>query len=103
MVTNRNDPDLARRIEERFAFASVDLCDIAPRRVEAAAKRVGAGTYDFVLAATGFLPHKVDGSLEQACRDTATLYVRVNRGRPHACIHHLARELGVRLPRAQAG
>ena len=102
MVTNRNDPALASKLQELFGFASVEIVDNAQRRIEAAAQRVATGKYDFVFAATGFLPHKVDGSLMQACRDAKKLYVRVNRGRPLACIRALARELGLqRTPALQ--
>ena len=48
-----------------------------------------------VLAATGFMPHKVDGVLKDACRAVRTPYVRVNRGRPLQCLLRMAHELGV--------
>lgn len=95
-VTNRNDPTLVDKLRELFAFESIEACDVQPRRVAAKAQSVASHSYDFVLAATGFIPHKVDALLVEACRAADTLYVRVNRGRPQACILGLARELGVR-------
>ena len=96
MVINRNDQELARRLEAIFGFERVDLCGIEPRRIASKVESVARGGFDYVFASTGFLPHKVDGSLEQACRASGTPYVRVNRGRPLACARHLARELGLR-------
>ncbi len=94
-VSNRDDPEVVDRLREAFQFREVCHCLPSPRRVEAHARRVGNGTFDLVLAATGFLPHQVDARLKQACVDVGIPYVRVNRGRPQACAKHIARELGV--------
>ncbi|MCC7397873.1 MAG: hypothetical protein IT455_12480 [Planctomycetes bacterium] len=97
-VSNRHDPDRNQRLLDLLGFASIDSCVAEPSRVDAKAGSVRNGTYQLVLAATGFLPHKVDNSLKEACRACDVPYVRVNRGRPQQCLLHLARELGIDSP-----
>jgi len=95
LVTNRADPDLDLILEQTFGFASVEHCEHSDRRIQSAAKRIVGGSYDFVLSATGFQPHKVDAKLRKACVDADIPYVRVNRARRQACLRALARELGL--------
>lgn len=95
VVSNRNDPDQDAEIERILQLTTVDHGLIDPRRIEALTERVERGSYDLVLAATGFMPHKADGSLRRACAKARIPYVRMNRGRPRACLRHLARDLGL--------
>lgn len=94
-VSNRLDQDRDDKLQALLGFSSIDPCLHEPARIGSKEQAIGRGTYDFVLAATGFLPHKVDGSLKTACRHVGVPYVRVNRGRPLQCLLHLARELGI--------
>lgn len=90
-VSNRRDPDLQASLQEAFGFASLD-CKIAePRRVQALGEAIEEGQYDLVLAATGFQLQSLDHLLAKACRTAGVTYVRVNRGRPLACLRALAR------------
>ncbi len=95
VVSNRNDPTLDQEIKELLQLDVVDHGQIEPRRLDSLSERVERGRYDFVLAATGFMPHKADGVLRKAAVKSGILYVRMNRGRPRACLAHLARELGI--------
>jgi hypothetical protein len=95
VVSNRNDPTLDTEIKELLQLAVVDHGQIEQRRLDSLSERVERGRYDFVLAATGFMPHKADGVLRKAAVKSGILYVRMNRGRPRACLAHLARELGI--------
>jgi|JRYL01.1.fsa_nt_gb hypothetical protein len=95
-VSNRSDPERDRRLAALLELAEVDGCVHDPGRVNAKADSVRAGNYNFVLAATGFLPHSTDKTLKDACRLSGTRYIRVNRGRPLQCLVHLVRELGLR-------
>jgi hypothetical protein len=94
-VSNRLDLDRDAKLQGLLGFSSIDACLHEPARVESKAQAIDRGTYDLVLAATGFLPHNVDGMLKGACRLMGIPYVRVNRGRPLQCLLHLARELGI--------
>lgn len=93
-VSNRTDEGLRERIEEIFDFEVLDWVEAEPRRIDALADTIAAGAYDFVLGATGFMDHTVDGKLSRACRRTEARYIRVNRGRPVACLRAVARSLG---------
>jgi hypothetical protein len=95
VVSNRNDPTLDEEIRKLLELGTVDHGQIEPRRLDSLSERVEGGRYDFVLAATGFMPHKADGVLRKASEKADILYVRMNRGRPRACLAHLARELGI--------
>lgn len=93
-VSNRTDEDLRERVEELFDFEVLDWVEAEPRRIDALADTIAAGAYDFVLGATGFMDHTVDGKLSRACKRTSARYIRVNRGRPTACLRAVARSLG---------
>jgi hypothetical protein len=95
IVSNRNDPKLDLEIQKLLELAIVDHGQIEPRRLDALSERVQQGRYDFVLAATGFMPHKADGLLRRAADKSGIHYVRMNRGRPRACLAHIARQLGI--------
>jgi hypothetical protein len=94
-VSNREDPDLRRKLSETFVFAGLDWCCCGPLLVESLKKKIGSGAYDMVLCATGFLGHRVDSALSHACRKAGIRFVRVNKGRPLACLMALARDLGL--------
>lgn len=94
-VSNRLDRDRDAKLQDLLGFSSIDACLHEPARVDSKAQAIGRGSYDIVLAATGFIPHKVDGTLKGACRLVGIPYVRVNRGRSLQCLLHLARELGI--------
>jgi hypothetical protein len=48
-----------------------------------------------VLSATGFQVHGVDAAVSRAASAASVVYVRVNRGRPVACVQAIAREYGL--------
>ncbi len=95
-VSNRADELLRDRLISSFDFGGLDWRELSPRRVEAAIESIAAGTYDLVLAATGFLPHKEDSRLNRACRSAGVPYVRVNKGRPKAVEMAIDREMADR-------
>ena len=93
-VSNRDDAILKERLEEAFGFA-LDWLVADPRKIQAASKRIEHGTYDLVIAATGFMHHKDDRALSLACSARDTPYVRAYRGRTQATAKALARTLGL--------
>lgn len=95
IACNRPDPEHDEELQRLLDLERIERCELGPRRVESASERIRSGTYDFVLAATGFMPHKVEHTLRAACRARGIRYIRINRGRPGACVRHIARELGV--------
>jgi hypothetical protein len=97
-VSNRLDPDLEGLLREALGFATIDWCEGTPRRVQSVEERIGQRAFDFVLAATGFQSHSVDGALYRACKKAGIPYVRVNKGRPVACAAAIARRLAVAAP-----
>lgn len=94
-ISNRVDPDLEGLLRESLGFAAIDWCEGTPRRVQSVEERIGQKAFDFVLAATGFQSHCVDGALYRACKKAGIPYVRVNKGRPVACAAAIARKLAV--------
>lgn len=95
LVTNRADPDQDRALLETFGFLRLDHEEHDIRRMQSVADRIAQGSYDFVLSATGFQPHKVERILREACQASRTPLVRVNRARRLACLCAIARELGI--------
>jgi hypothetical protein len=93
-VSNREDPELGTRLTDLLGI-TISWCDGSLRRVQAACERISRGSYDVVLSATGFQVHGVDSALARASSTAGILYVRVNRGRPVACVQAIARELGL--------
>lgn len=95
-VGNRGqDPELHQSLLERLAFAELDFVDgNDPRRLDGLAERVSGGAYDLVLAATGFLSHRVDRRLLPLCRNSGVPYFRVHRGRLGACVRAIDQGLG---------
>ncbi len=94
LVSNRDDSELQQKLEELLGM-SVSVCDGSVRRVQAQCERIANGSYDIVLSATGFQLHSIDGSLAKAANAASVPYVRVNRGRPLACVQAIAREFGL--------
>jgi hypothetical protein len=95
VVCNRTDAARDDLLRRELGFADVDHCGIESSRIHGKEQAVRNGSYDLVLAATGFLPHKVDGALVKACRAAGVPYVRINRGRFGQCLLHLARHFGL--------
>ena len=94
-VSNREDPELGVRLEELLGI-QIAWCDGSLRRVQAQCERIKGGSYDLILSATGFQVHGVDSALARAAGAGGVPYVRVNRGRPVACVQAIAREFGMK-------
>ena len=94
-VSNRTDKIRDDKLIDLLAFRSIDACLHEPARIDSKAQAIARGSYDIVLAATGFLPHTVDGALKEACRLAGIPYIRVNRGRPLQCLLRISSELGI--------
>ena len=93
-VSNRDDPELGAKLTDLLGI-SITWCDGSLRRVQAACERIARGSYDLILSATGFQVHGVDTALARAAGAAGVPYVRVNRGRPVACVQAIAREFGL--------
>lgn len=94
-VSNRSDPELQRSLEDVLGV-DPSWCESDPRRVQSACERIGSGSFDLVLCATGFADHSVDAQLYRAARSAGVRYCRVGSGRPRSCVRALASQLGVR-------
>jgi hypothetical protein len=92
-VSNRNDPDHQSRLRDVLQLSELDWTEYQPRKIDAVVEAIAHKRYDIVIAATGFLNHKVDGKLSRACRDASVPYVRANHGRVAACVRALVRDL----------
>ena len=94
-VSNRSDAEVASKLCETLVLRSITVCDgTKPRQVESACRSVRRGGYDLVLAVTGFLFHAVDASFVAAAGAADIPLVRVDRGRPAACLRALVRDFG---------
>lgn len=93
-ISNREDGVLQSKVATAFGL-ELEWCVASPRRMGAASDAIRGGRYDVILSATGFQDHTMDAAFSRAAKDSGTLYVRVNRGRPAACARAIARELGV--------
>ena len=92
-VCNRRDPDLQATLSDVFNSASLEWKVAEPRRLEGLRDEIGQGDYDVVLSALGFLARGADHMLAAACREAGVGYLRVNHGRPIACLRALARTI----------
>ena len=95
VVTNRKDKALKRELEDALGVKIKWVVAEGPRKVGSLVKSIKSGSVDVVLACTGWIKHKVDGTIAPEARKAGTLYVRVDKGRPLAVLMALARELGV--------
>lgn len=90
-VSNRRDPDLELRLKDLLPEAALEWRVAEPKRIETLGESIQQGAFDVVLAAIGFQSLATDHLLARACRLARVKYLRVNRGRPNACIRALAR------------
>lgn len=93
-VSNRIDVELETKLTKMLGL-KITWCEGSPRQVQSQCERIAKGNYDIVLSATGFQTHGVDGALCKAAKTRRVKYVRVNRGRPSACVQAIARDLGL--------
>ncbi|MCB9689555.1 MAG: hypothetical protein H6735_31245 [Alphaproteobacteria bacterium] len=70
----------ADRIKDAFRFASVAWNEIDPRRVDALASRIRAGTHGMVVLLREFVSHSVADAVLGACKDADVPYVVVDTG-----------------------
>lgn len=90
-VSNRRDPDLELRLKDLLPEAALEWRVAESKRLETLGESIQQGAFDVVLAAIGFQSLATDHLLARACRLARVRYLRVNRGRPNACLRALAR------------
>lgn len=95
-VGNRNDQQLRARLQQEFAFDSIEMVQLNPKRLDSAAERLRREGVDLVLACTGFISHAAEGKLRKAA-GSEVRFVRVEKGRVGAVGRNLARALNVKL------
>jgi len=100
-VSRRDDPELQQRLQLELG-ARIHWCDGSPLRVQAQVERISGGSYDWVLAATGFMDHDVYFSLSRAAKAAGIRYVTACPGRVTACVLAIARDLGLSDGRGNA-
>jgi len=91
-VSNRKDPQLEQRLSEVLEPSGLDWCDGKSRQIDSAVERIRTGRYDLVIGATGFMAHKDERKLVDACAGLAG-YVRAFKGRELACLRAIVRDL----------
>lgn len=91
VVSHRRDPDLRVRLDEVLDAASLEWTVAEPNRLKALGEEITGNSFDLVLGALGLQAPQPDRFLADACRRSDTLYLRVNRGRPIACLRALSR------------
>lgn len=94
VVSNRDDKPLKKMLE-RLLDTRLKWVICRPRKIESLSKSIKQGTYDVVIAFTGWMNHKNDGVLSQASVRSDTLYCRADKGRPNAVMLALSRDLGI--------
>jgi hypothetical protein len=94
-VSTRRDPDLQTQLQDALPAAALDWRVAEPKRLEALGEAIQQGAYDVVLGAIGFQSQGTDNLLARVCRVAGVKYLRVNRGRPSACLRALARDLEI--------
>lgn len=94
VLTNRDDKQLKKTLEKLLG-AKIRWVLAKPRQIDALAKSVKVGTYYMVIAFTGFMHHKDGAAISAAARQSGTLYIRANKGRPTTIRLALARDLGI--------
>jgi len=88
-VTNRPDDSLQRELSHLFQTSKLEFAVIegrSPRTVDSICVGIESNSFDYVLAAVGFMDHSTDGRLSSSCRKVETPYLRVQKGRPAACL-----------------
>jgi hypothetical protein len=93
LVNNRSDPALLEALKSELEAEEVDGVSIDDRRLLTAAERVRNRSYDIVLCATGFMSHKAEGKIHEACNAAEVPYVRVGKGRLVTVIRRLGQTL----------
>jgi hypothetical protein len=93
LVNNRSDPALCEALQSELEAEDVEGVCIDDRRLHTAAERVRNRSYGLVLCATGFMSHKAEGKIHEACNDAEVPYVRVGKGRPVTVIRRLGQTL----------
>jgi hypothetical protein len=101
LVSNRADPQQDRALVEAFGFGRLDHEVATASRLASLAQRIRAGSYELVIAASGFQGHRTDEVLKPAADAAGVPYVRANKARPLACARALHRDLqGTSAPAA---
>ncbi len=91
LVATRRDPDLQARLTGAIEGAELIWRVAEPKRLRDIGEAIESRHYDVVLSALGFSSLGADHLLARACRSAGIGYLRVNRGRPIACLRALAR------------
>jgi hypothetical protein len=92
-VGTRRDPDLQARLTGAIPCAELEWRVAEPKRMQDLGEAIASKQYDVVLSALGFSSLGADPLLARACREAGIGYLRVNRGRPIACLRALARSV----------
>lgn len=92
VITNRTDRALQKQLAKKLK-AKLTWVVAKPRRIQAAAKSIAKGYFDYVLMFTGYLDHKTTEVIDAAAKKGDTPIVRANKGRPAAVEQALERDL----------
>lgn len=86
IVSHRRDPELRGRLDRALPTAQIEWAVAEPKRLQELVGKIQDQSFDLVLGALGLQAPTPDRSLALACRIAETPYLRVNRGRPVACL-----------------
>lgn len=94
VVSNRADNVLKKILEKKLG-TKIRWGVAKQRKIDALVKSIRDGTYDIVIAFTGFMYHRTDTVLSQAALRGDAVYVRADKGRPQTVMLALARDFGL--------
>lgn len=95
VISNRNDKPLKATLEECLGVKVKWCVAEGNRRLDSLKQSLAQGSFDTVIALTGFVKHRVEAVCSKAARKGGILYVRADKGRPTAVYLALKRDLGI--------
>lgn len=97
VVSNRKDPQLKKTLEDalgvRVKWVAIPTGGRAKTR--SATESISRGTYDVIIALTGFMKHATGNALRAAAQRGSANYIAAGRGRLTEAVGAIDRDLGL--------
>lgn len=97
VVSNRKDPQLKKTLEEALGLEVkwVVIPQGGGRKIRGVVESIKRGTYDVIIALTGFMTHGTGNALRGAAQRGGAQYVAAGRGRLTEAMGAIDRDLGL--------